>query len=365
MNEKTRNTRTCVQDPEWADAKYLLEEILEACDGASSGSGAYAFASSAGVNLLFSDPQFSDFLEKHRFDLIVGVDAITDTHALDTLQASGTAYPQLKVRAFLGTGSGCMFHPKTCWFRHKFGGICLVGSGNLTPGGLRGNYEVFSVLRVEQAEMRAFDRMWSSWIDFHRSEILPLTDERIRKKAAENAKQPRLFPRKDGDILVEHEKGKIVVGPPRRETAQVLIAEIPRGGTRWNQANFDLGTFRNFFGASPGHTQRILLTHVDALGHLGSQEVRPSVAVKSHNYRFELDAAAGLAYPSNGRPIAIFVRIATRTFRYRLLMPGAHGYREARTYLKTHGSHEANRMNRLLTKVRALRGTGFFRKLAD
>ena len=50
----------------------------------------------------------------------------------------------------------------------------------------------------------------------------------------------------------------------------VLIAEIPKSGDRWNQANFDLETFRNYFGAIPGHTQRIILTHIDSEGRVGT-----------------------------------------------------------------------------------------------
>jgi hypothetical protein len=365
VNEKMQTAKTCLQDPEWPDSTYLLEEIIGACERASSGGGAFAFASSAGVTLLLGDPQFSQFLKQCPFELIVGVDAITDTDSIEAIQATAALYPQLKVRAFLGTRAGCMFHPKLCWFRHESGGICLVGSGNLTAGGLRGNYESFSVVGFGRTQMRAFDQMWSSWSDFHKSELLLLSDSRVHKKCSENARQPRLLPKQEGDILVERGRGKIVVGPAPRETAQVLIAEIPRGGSRWNQANFDLGTFRNFFGASPGRTQRILLTHVDVLGRLGSQEIRPSVAVKSHNYRFELDAAAGLGYPAKGRPIAVFVRVATRTFRYRLLMPGTQGYRQTSDYLRIHGSQEANRVRRLLTNVGALRSAAFFRKLAD
>jgi len=357
------DVKTCLQDPEWPASTYLLEEVLAACERASSGAGAFAFASAAGVNLLFGDPQFSDFLAHYSFELIIGVDAVTDTHALDTFHASAVAHPKLKVRAFMGTTRGSMFHPKVCWFRHSSGGVCLVGSGNLTAGGLRGNCESFSVLRFSPTQMRVFDRMWTSWTEFHQPELLPLTDARVRKKASDNAKQARLLPKQESDILLEHGKGQIVVGPARRENAKVLIAEIPKAGGRWNQANFDLGTFRNFFGASPGRTQRIVLTHVDILGHLGSQEIRPSVAVKSHNYRFELDAASGLEYPTTGRPIAIFVRVATRTFRYRLLMPGTRRYRSTSDYLKAHTSEEANRVRRLLTNVRALRSAAFFQKL--
>ena len=56
-------------------------------------------------------------------------------------------------------------------------------------------------------------------------------------------------------------------------------------------------------------------------GSVAEQEVRPAVAVKSQNYRFELAAAAGITYPDNGRPIGVFVRIATRTFLYSIQMP--------------------------------------------
>ncbi|HXC12266.1 MAG TPA: hypothetical protein VNV39_05435 [Stellaceae bacterium] len=44
--------------------------------------------------------------------------------------------------------------------------------------------------------------------------------------------------------------------------------------------------------------------------------------MKSHNYRFEIGAAHGLSYPTNGHPIVIFNKIAASTFNYVLLMPG-------------------------------------------
>jgi hypothetical protein len=351
-NKRTRDVKTCLQDPQWPDSTYLLEEILVACEGASSGVGAFAFASAAGVNLLIDDPQFSLFLSNAPFELILGMDAITDTKALDAVRASVTAHPNLKARAFMGTAPGSLFHPKMCWFKHLSGAVCLAGSGNLTAGGLRGNCEFFSVVKFMPKQMRTFDRMWRSWSD-------------VRKKALENARRKSLVKKQQKDILLEGRNGRIVVGPAPRDDAKVLIAEIPRGGSRWNQANFDLETFRGYFGASPGHTQRIMLTHIEINGLMGPQEVRPSVAVKSHNYRFELDAASGFPYPSRGRPIAVFVRVATRTFRYRLLMPGTQGYREASEYLKAHGSQQAHRVRRMLTNVHALRGAKFFRKLAD
>jgi hypothetical protein len=56
---------TCIQDPAWPDSSYLLEEILIASQGATSGAGAFAFASEAGIKLLFHDSDFQKFLSKY------------------------------------------------------------------------------------------------------------------------------------------------------------------------------------------------------------------------------------------------------------------------------------------------------------
>lgn len=355
--------KTCIQDSQWPDSTYLLEEILVACEDATSGMGVFAFASAPGVKLLLRDPEFSRFLSKSPFELVVGVDAITDINALDAISATAGEHPNLTPRVFLGSMPGSVFHPKMCWFRHPSGGVCLVGSGNLTPGGLRGNCEAFSIARLTTVQLRTLQRKWNSWSRFHESDLLPVDDPRVRRRARENARRNRAQTRPQRNILVEDRNGNISVGPATTDATAVLIAEIPRGGNRWNQANFDIDTFSGFFGAKPGRTQRIMLTHVDTRGLTGPPEVRPSVAVKSHNYRFELEAASDLQYPSRGRPIAIFVRVATRTFRYRLLMPGTGSHRLASEYLKRRCPYEARRVRRLLTNVRALGRVTFFRGL--
>jgi HKD family nuclease len=362
---KQSSTNICIQDPEWDDSRYLLEEILVAAKGASSGVGAFAFASAAGINLLLKDLDFAKFLSKAPFELVVGIDAITDTNALDALSANVALHPNLTTRVFFGSLSGSTFHPKMCWFRQFSRGTCLVGSGNLTAGGLRGNYEAFSVSTLSRNEMRKSDDMWQSWSLFHAAKLLPLDDPNVRNKAKENSRKNRILAKEQREILVEGRNGSLSVGRPKSSGAEVLIAEIPRSGTRWNQANFDLHTFNRYFGATPGKTQRIILTHIDSRGTSGPQEVRPSVSVKSHNYRFELDAAANLDYPTEGRPIAIFVKVATRTFRYRLLLPGTLIHSAASKFLDREGTEKVGHVRRFVTDIDRVRRTAFFRKLAD
>lgn len=356
--------KICIQDPSWPDSVYLLEEIFAGCAGASHGAGVFAFASAGGVKLLFQDPAFADFLSESSFDLVIGVDAVTDTKALDALAANLAIFERLKVQAFLSNAAG-LFHPKMCWFRHQKKGVSLVGSGNLTAGGLRGNCETFTVTEHENRQQAVFENAWFSWLGFHSKHLLPIDHPEIRKRASANTGVESGARGKKRTVIVEDNKGNISVGGTNAPLATVLIAEIPRSGDRWNQANFDLDTFQNFFGAKLGHTQRIILTHVGSDGRIGAPEVRPSVAVPSQNYRFELEAAAGLAYPSGGRPIAIFLKIGTRTFRYRLLMPGSKTYANALAFLKRHGPQRGNRVLRLTTNVEALSGTDFFAGLAD
>lgn len=357
--------KICIQDPSWADSAYLLEEILSACEGASRGAGAFAFASSGGIKLLLHDEAFVKFLSRYPFEIIVGVDAITDNVALDTLAMCLARHSGLRARVFIGKSNATLFHAKMCWFRRRNRGVCIVGSGNLTAGGLRGNYEAFSVAQLSLTQQVALEHTWSSWIKFHAGDLLPLDHQTVRKRAGLNSgKEPRSS-NKLRDVLLEDSQGNVSVGAAHTGSASVLLAEIPKSGDRWNQANFDVQTFRDFFGATPGHTQRILLTHVNYNGSVGPQEVRPSVAVSSHNYRFELEAASGLSYPSRGRPIAVFVKVATRTFRYRLLMPGSAEHRLAEDYLKSHCLLSSNRVRRLVTKVEALKRAKFFEGLAE
>jgi len=111
----------------------------------------------------------------------------------------------------------------------------------------------------------------------------------------------------------------------------------------------------SFFGARRGTLRRVGLQHVGADGCLGDIENRPNVAVKSHNYRFELDAASGLAYPTRRRPIGVFVRVAARTFRYRLLMPGDQYYSVVQVFLAKRWSGNTGRMRRISVAVEELR----------
>jgi hypothetical protein len=205
--------------------------------------------------------------------------------------------------------------------------------------------------------MDILERQWNDWINSHVVWLKPPDNRQVLERAALNiptrrGRTGRVEPVVEEEVLSEVDE--IAIALPQLNDP-VLIAEIPRGSTRWNQANFDLANFRSFFGVEPGVTQRILLQHVSEDGTLGNIESRPSVSVKSHNYRFELEAAAGLDYPNQDRPIGVFLQIATRSFKYRLLMPEDPSYSIMASFLDDNWRGRSDRVRRITTNVEALR----------
>ena len=374
----------CLQDPTDPESEYLVDALVDACHGAHAGGGAFAFLSPGGVQLLLKDEEFSSFIEHGTFELIIGVDAITDTPAVDALRAVQLDRPGLSARVLVPTYAKSIFHPKWAWFDRGDGGTLLTGSGNLTGGGLRWNIEAFSVEKLPSAAMAELREQWDAFL-FRTEDCLydpghPVVVKLLERNAARRKAMRRVVI--EAAVEIEEEiAGELTatetelppagapsgatapVAPPTEAAAvavpadelpaigsytAVLVAEIPRGGTRWEQANFHKAIFFDFFGASATVQRRVYLFHVSPGGKLGAQEVRPAVAVKSHNYRFELGAASGLAYPASGRPIAVFARVASRTFPYMLLMPGDDGHSQMKTLLDAPDTGPANRMREIV-----------------
>jgi hypothetical protein len=161
----------------------------------------------------------------------------------------------------------------------------------------------------------------------------------------------RILAGQAAESATEAEEPAVSTFPP---DSAVLVAEIPKSGDRWNQANFDVGTYENYFGARVGTQRRIILQHISDSGQLASLESRPSVEVASQNYRFELAAAAGIIYPSNGRPIGVFIRQHNGVFIYRLILPSDSSYAKVRLILDSEWTGRTDRMRRVVTTAARL-----------
>lgn len=289
-----------------------------------------------------------------------------------------------------------LFHPKLTWFESSTGGLSIIGSGNLTERGLYHNVEMYAFNSLSAADFNRLKDDWKSWVDYSITNNLlfsiddPIIDHAVNLSASKKAgghtgtkktgntgsngftiskelldlykKQPSMSSaRKQKNHTKPNTKNK----KPKKATTviarpipavnpvpvvpavnpvwtvgladRVLVAEVPKSSKRWKQINFTKSSFQNYFGAIPGGaagTYRILLKNVDSSGNLGITESRPSVSVASHNWRFEISAAKGVAYPSgNNRPYVVFSEASNRSFLYELLMPGDIRYVEVDNYV--------------------------------
>lgn len=351
-----------IQDPADPQSEFLIDALLSACKGAQVGGGAFAFLSSGGVRLLLKDDSFAGFMSQGAFDLVVGVDAITNTAAINELAAVQRSHPSLGARVLLPAHPRSIFHPKFAWFDRGDGGVLLTGSGNLTAGGLRWNVEAFAVQELNAVQMAGLREQWDAYLLRSAACLREPSDAQVvalleRNAAMRRAVQRAGFP-VQGEAAAEVAAAPVVETPglappsviqvlgidaaedavdevpPIGDATPALVAEIPIGTADGRiQANFSRQRFEDFFGASASAQRPCMLFHVRADGTLAEHEVRPPIFTRSNNYRLELGAGRGAIYPREGRPIGLFVRVATRTFLYMLLMPGDAGHAEVSALL--------------------------------
>jgi len=304
-----------LQDPTSEESPLLHENLLEAASNSTSGGGAFAWATVGGLGLLIDD-DFLEFVESSSFRLAIGVQSVTTPAALEKMVLINKVVGRQAIDIFLPDDESSLFHPKYTWFESSNGGILVIGSGNLTLGGLRDSWEAYASVPLSEEELQEVKTVWERWVEENAENFLSPDNEEVISRAEKNTGwTKRKRPRHPDKV------GATDSGFEATEINKVLISEIPKASTRWKQANFDMKTYEAFFGAKIGTQRRMLFQSVDAHGQLGDIERRPSVEVGSQNYRFELNAASGLDYPDSGRPIAVFLRLRTRAFLYRLSLP--------------------------------------------
>lgn len=279
-----------LQDPNYTNSYSLHEAMIKECVKAIKGNGAYAFVSKSGTDLLFRDVEFEKLFNRGSFQLIVGIDQITSAAAINRLKEYQDRYASLEVKAFLHNNSNSLFHPKISYFTKENGqGSLIIGSGNLTAGGLRKNREAFAVINLSEQDLKNIDAYWNNWIKQSAIYLKPLTNDdvitkvkanTIRAKAWKDIQVPEVAGFTAEEVSSDTESVEETNEWKFQGSSLVLFAEIPKSGNRWKQANFDLHTFESFFGATAGdNSQRILLRNAISANVLGEIEVRPSVTV--------------------------------------------------------------------------------------
>lgn len=294
-----------------------------------------------------------------------------------------------------------IFHPKVYLFENCDYYTLIVGSNNLTEGGLVRNVECSLLVQDMQGTSvhSAFYAYWKGILNFteenlysitkelidqlYEEKIIPSDSERAiisakkridislgeksssRFKKSGVQKNPQGFEPKRLKRKIKTKKTAVTTGPAREgdviETPveieeNVLIAEIG-GGPRWKQVNFPIAIFEEFFGAERGNNDYwISIMNISEDGSLGEIERRQAVSVKSRNYRFEIHCEETKGeYPGDDvRPIAIFVKIDNDEFLYHVLLAKHAAYEKVKEYLYRETKNKARELKRAIVHVEAL-----------
>lgn len=353
-----------------------------------------AFASYGGVSAL------TKYIEEGKSNgmkikVVLGVDQkATSKEALEEVLLWG-----VDARIY-HTSSNNIFHPKVYLFENRDIFTLIVGSNNLTVPGLVQNIECSLLIKdtIDPSSVHEdFYRYWKGILDGSETHLYPLTKKLINnlyqdkvisteeqrsvryddgtdkkdgtKKESIQFKKSTIQKFPDGfrpkrlikvrQIKKTQKENKEVEQSVRIDSA-VLIAEIPKSGDRWKQANFSQDVFENFFGAKKGdNSYKIKLTNIKKDGSLGEVTERQSVTVSSDNYRFELRCdETNLPYPEGeDRPIGLFVKEDSKNFLYQVLMPSEDSYKKIKDYLYLETNNQKGRkdqMRRHIADVEAI-----------
>ncbi len=210
------------------------------CKGASSGGAAFAFATANGVKLLAAEQAFQDFLKSAKFLTIIGLDAITDENALNALRKVRDDFPNFTPKLFLHDSLPPLFHPKTVWLRTANGGVTITGSGNLTVGGLRENWEALCIEHMSPTEIDAIEAAWDVWIKSHTKNIRDLDDphaiEKAKKNKIQRSRIRKILKLPEAEAEAAEEAAEEVVQDLQ---FPVLIAEVPKSDDTARRSSFN------------------------------------------------------------------------------------------------------------------------------
>ena len=326
----------------------FLQALAESSVGAVSGGGIFAWATSSGLSTLFLNPDFEEFVSSNPFRLVVGTDSITDGKAIAKLLKLSEAFPLLDVKALVNDERP-LFHPKLAWFQREESVSILMGSANLTQGGLIGNWEAVAVSEQPIETVTDLQTSIDDWLEDANPGLLPLTDARVQARVALNSGDERSVKKPSAPV----EPSTLTKG----DYSSWLVAQLNKsrknsqGESMFSQASFDGSTFKKFFDYVGGEVE-IVLWPVNLDGSLGSLESRKGrYKSASVNYYFELGTVQGLPYPSEGRPIAVFGRLGGGGYTYRVFLPGTVGHEPLDKWLAdtTSGVGSARMLRRVVT----------------
>lgn len=277
-----------------------------------------------------------------------------------------------EVRVYHDASPKRTFHPKFYVIEAPDRASVILGSGNLTAGGLYENYEVALGVNLNLSDdgdgrfLEDLRRWWTRrWVEPGAS--VKLTKKTIERLIADpavivapEAWGPPQGARKSrpgksgGSVFGPAVKGlasapagtartarvpKIdetdsaaspsvpptVVRSARGDKRRVLAAGVPR--ERWRQVGFNAVVADDFFDVRV-NGELISAEAIDRQGQSKGTENRKLINPPANeNHRIELPEPEGRPRPATGTPIVLALELDRRQVRYMYLLPGDRGYR--------------------------------------
>lgn len=297
--------------------------------------------------------------------------------------------PRASAQVCIVSYSSGLFHPKVIHLTRKDGSqLAYVGSANLTAAGVAAqNIEAGLLLDSNEGDpapiLSEIAARIDSWFSTSRPEAFKVTSHTdVQKLTADGilgimkpkrptqnggnsgtsttVSRPSLKPLINITSLGASSSSTKTAGSSSVQVSsasttvttlaagnEILIAEIGRGA-RWKQANFPIAMMQSYFGVNPVANNYIRLHEVESGGAVGNVVDTKVVNVKSQNYRIELSAVSGISYPTVGRPIGIFKKVAPKEFRYRIFMPTDPNYSTLEAYLTAKYAGPSRQLKRII-----------------
>jgi HKD family nuclease len=297
--------------------------------------------------------------------LLVGVDLHGGT--VEGLQLALALFTEVRVYHDANTNPRRTFHPKLYVVEAPQRARAIIGSGNLTAGGLRTNYELAFRLDLDlstPAERTVLEdlRMWFNARWLQPEATVRLTTPSIQalrsdpdvavvperwgpprpssQQVSSRGKKPKpLFRAVRGLAAPERQPNtdpadQIDSAPPDErieapflgDDSLVLVAGLPKD--RPGQAGFNRHLATRFFGVSK-NGDPITIQAVRRSGLVGAPEISNYVnpTGSNGNNRFEMRDPEGRARTPGTFPILLVHRVGPGLFRYCYVLPSDTGYR--------------------------------------
>ena len=190
---------------------------------------AVAFVKNSGVKHI--KPHLQNFLVKGVAKISAGVDVAGTsleglTELLDALGPKGDGW-------IFHNEAQSTFHPKMYLFSNATHAECLIGSGNLTEGGLFTNYEAFVHLELDRAKaadaelLARIEELLGEWMDTVPGTSLKLSGSVIKNLAEAGYLLTEAQIREASSEVKAKTKGSVLLAQAKKLFASVKIKPAP------------------------------------------------------------------------------------------------------------------------------------------